>query len=106
LDGDVVALVKPQFEAGRDAVGKGGVVRDPAVHRKVLEDVLGFSASAGLAPQGLIRSPLRGPKGNIEFLLWGKKGGESRSLGGEIERAVEPSALSHQPSAINKSQVL
>jgi len=87
-DGDVVALVKPQFEAGRDAVGKGGVVRDPAVHRKVLEDVLGFSVSAGLAPQGLIRSPLRGPKGNIEFLLWARKGGEGRMLGGEIEQAV------------------
>ena len=101
--GDVVALVKPQFEAGRDAVGKGGVVRDPAVHRKVLEDVLGFSASAGLAPQGLIRSPLRGPKGNVEFLMWARTGGEARSLDGEIERAVEPSAVSHQLSARGKT---
>ena len=86
--GDVVALVKPQFEAGREAVGKGGVVRDPAVHRKVIDDVINHSASAGLAPQGLIRSPLRGPKGNIEFLLWARKGGEARSLDGEIERAI------------------
>jgi len=101
--GDVVALVKPQFEAGRDAVGKGGVVRDPAVHRKVLQDVLDFSASAGLAPQGLIPSPLRGPKGNIEFLLWAKKGGEARRLGEEMERALEPSAVSHQLAAGDKA---
>ncbi len=86
--GDVVALVKPQFEAGRKAVGKGGVVRDPAVHRKVLQDVLGISVSAGLAPQGLIRSPLRGPKGNVEFLMWAKEGGEARSIGEELEKAV------------------
>ena len=102
-NGDVVALVKPQFEAGKEAVGKGGVVRDPAVHRKVLGDVIGFSASAGLAPQGLIRSPLRGPKGNVEFLLWARRGGEARLLGEEIERAVELSALSHPQSAKPKT---
>jgi 23S rRNA (cytidine1920-2'-O)/16S rRNA (cytidine1409-2'-O)-methyltransferase len=94
---DVVALVKPQFEAGRDAAEKG-VVRDPVVHRRVLQEVLAFAAEAALGSQGLIRSPLRGPKGNIEFLLWARKDTRPRSLDAEIEGAVEPSALGH-PSA-------
>ncbi len=68
--GDVIALVKPQFEAGPENVGKGGVVRDPAVHAQVLRAAIASAAKSGLAPQGLMRSPLQGPKGNIEFLLW------------------------------------
>jgi 23S rRNA (cytidine1920-2'-O)/16S rRNA (cytidine1409-2'-O)-methyltransferase len=67
---DVIALVKPQFEAGRKNVGKGGVVRDPAIHRQVLEKVLDYAVENDLAPLGLMRSPLKGTKGNIEFLLW------------------------------------
>jgi 23S rRNA (cytidine1920-2'-O)/16S rRNA (cytidine1409-2'-O)-methyltransferase len=66
--GEVVALVKPQFEAGRGQVGRGGVVRDPAVHRAVLEAVLGWAAAHGFAVRGLTASPLRGPAGNVEFL--------------------------------------
>ncbi len=73
-DGEVIALVKPQFEAGRKAVGRGGVVRKAEVHRQVLADVLTASLGAGLAPAGLIRSPLTGPKGNVEFLLWSCRG--------------------------------
>ncbi|MBK8026061.1 MAG: TlyA family RNA methyltransferase [Chloroflexi bacterium] len=65
---DVIPLIKPQFEAGRDDVGKGGVVKDPRVHRRVLEEVLHFAAEIGFSPCGLIRSPLKGPAGNIEFL--------------------------------------
>ena len=68
--GDVIALVKPQFEAGRKNVGKGGVVRDPAMHAQVLRAAIASAAENGLAPQALLRSPLQGPKGNIEFLLW------------------------------------
>lgn len=68
--GQVVALVKPQFEAGREQVGKGGVVRDPAVHRQVLRQVIASASESGLTAAGLIRSPLTGPKGNVEFLLW------------------------------------
>jgi len=68
--GQVVALVKPQFEAGRRDVGKGGVVRDRAVHRRVLDDVLATATGVGYTPRGLIPSPLRGPAGNVEFLLW------------------------------------
>lgn len=71
--GHVVALVKPQFEAGRARVGKGGVVRDPAVHRQVLERAVTVCGAAGLGAQGIIPSPLRGPKGNVEFLLWARK---------------------------------
>jgi 23S rRNA (cytidine1920-2'-O)/16S rRNA (cytidine1409-2'-O)-methyltransferase len=63
-----VALVKPQFEAGRRQVGKGGVVRDPAVHRQVLIDLLTCAEGEGWGVQGLIPSPLRGPAGNVEFL--------------------------------------
>lgn len=67
---DVIPLIKPQFEAGRDDVGKGGVVRDAGIHRRVLEDVLSFAQAQDLTVSGLIRSPLKGPAGNIEFLVW------------------------------------
>jgi 23S rRNA (cytidine1920-2'-O)/16S rRNA (cytidine1409-2'-O)-methyltransferase len=80
----VVALIKPQFEAGASQVGKGGVVRDPAVHAAVLRDVLGFAASIGLAPHGLARSPITGPAGNVEFLAW--LGGAGPGL--DVERAI------------------
>jgi len=68
-EGVVVALVKPQFEAGKQQVGKGGVVRDPCVHRQVLEELLTWVPSCRLYPWGLRRSPLEGPAGNIEFLV-------------------------------------
>ena len=66
----VVPLIKPQFEAGRSDVGKGGVVRDPAIHRRVLEEVLAAAQAEGYSVHGLIRSPLKGPAGNVEFLAW------------------------------------
>jgi 23S rRNA (cytidine1920-2'-O)/16S rRNA (cytidine1409-2'-O)-methyltransferase len=69
-DGEVVALVKPQFEAGPADVGKGGVVRKPAVHRRVLHEVLDAARAAGLTPTGLTASPIRGQAGNAEFFLW------------------------------------
>ena len=65
-----VFLVKPQFEAGPDDVGRGGVVREPTVWARVLSEVLGAAEATGFAPQGLMASPLRGPAGNVEFLLW------------------------------------
>lgn len=64
-----VALVKPQFEAGRDQVGKGGVVRDPRVHRQVLLGLIGWMPGAGFEPMGVTYSPIRGPKGNAEFFV-------------------------------------
>ncbi|MCS7051449.1 MAG: TlyA family rRNA (cytidine-2'-O)-methyltransferase, partial [Thermomicrobium sp.] len=67
--GHVVALVKPQFEAGRGRVGKGGIVRDPAVHRQVLEQVIAGALDLGFGVEGLVRSPITGAEGNVEFLL-------------------------------------
>ncbi|MFP4323263.1 MAG: TlyA family RNA methyltransferase [Anaerolineales bacterium] len=69
-DAAIVALVKPQFEAGKQDVGKGGVIKDVAVHRRVLGDVLGFASERGFHLHGLIPSPLPGPKGNLEYLAW------------------------------------
>jgi 23S rRNA (cytidine1920-2'-O)/16S rRNA (cytidine1409-2'-O)-methyltransferase len=69
--GDLIALIKPQFEAGRQEASRGqGVIRDQSVHRRVLIDVLGFADQNGYQIAGLLRSPLTGPKGNIEFLSW------------------------------------
>lgn len=65
----LVALVKPQFEAGREEVGKGGVVRDPAVHRRVCDEAVGWAESQGWRVLGVTESPITGPEGNIEFLL-------------------------------------
>lgn len=75
-DGEVVALVKPQFEAGRGEVGKGGVVREPEIHRSVLRSVAEVSQSEGFAVNGIMPSPLHGPAGNIEFLIWLSKRAE------------------------------
>ena len=67
----IVALIKPQFEAGKKDVSRGdGVIRDPEIHRQVLMDVLGFAQREGFAIRSLIKSPLLGPKGNMEFLVW------------------------------------
>ncbi len=71
--GETVALVKPQFEAGREKIGKHGVVSDPAVHREVIERIIGVAEEIGFSVRGLNFSPIRGPKGNIEFLLFLKK---------------------------------
>jgi len=87
-EAEVVALVKPQFEAGRQAVGRGGVVRDPQVHRRVLETVLTGLVPLGLHPWGLMRSPLLGPKGNVEFLLWARPG--RPAPGGPPALPIEP----------------
>ena len=68
---DIVALIKPQFEAGKKDVSRGdGVIRDPEIHRQVLLDVLGFAQGEGFHVRGLVKSPLLGPKGNAEFLAW------------------------------------
>lgn len=72
--GEMLTLIKPQFEAGREKVGKGGVVRDPDVHREVIASVRAFGENTlGLVWRDMVRSPLKGPKGNIEFLAWWKK---------------------------------
>ena len=72
--GDVITLVKPQFEAGREKVGKKGVVRDPLAHLEVLESLRAFFSEADYTLMGLDFSPIRGPEGNIEYLAWLKPG--------------------------------
>ncbi|MDO4493275.1 MAG: TlyA family RNA methyltransferase [Clostridia bacterium] len=95
--GEVVALVKPQFEAGRGEVGKNGVVREPDTHRKVCERIVGEAASYGYSVMGLDYSPITGPKGNIEFLLWLRKPetGEERTDKVSAERIKEVVAAAH-----------
>jgi len=85
--GSIVALVKPQFEAGRvDA--KGGVVRDPEVHRRVLAETVARAAALGLGTRGVIASPIRGPEGNREFLAWIAAGPSCAEIEDRIEAAV------------------
>ena len=73
-DGEMVCLIKPQFEAGREKVGKKGVVRDKKVHLEVIEKILAFAEESGFTPVGLDYSPVKGPEGNIEYLVHLKKG--------------------------------
>lgn len=70
----LVALIKPQFEAGREEVGKGGVVRDPALHARVCADVRGWLEGIGWTVDGLTTSPITGPEGNVEFLIAARRG--------------------------------
>lgn len=92
--GEVVALIKPQFEAGREVVARSdGVIRDPLVHRKVIEDLFSFIQADGYQINGLIRSPLLGPKGNTEFLvhLEYPQKGKPNDFASMIESLFEPS---------------
>ena len=66
----IIALIKPQFEVGKGKVGKGGVVRDPELHQEVIDDIIGFCADLGLQSKGVTPSPILGPKGNTEFLIY------------------------------------
>jgi 23S rRNA (cytidine1920-2'-O)/16S rRNA (cytidine1409-2'-O)-methyltransferase len=92
----IVALVKPQFEAGKDQVPRGGVVRDPAVHRRVLVDVWAWALANSLTPRGLTPSPIRGPAGNVEFLLWLMNAPADRIQATDVEAAVA-AALANVP---------
>jgi 23S rRNA (cytidine1920-2'-O)/16S rRNA (cytidine1409-2'-O)-methyltransferase len=86
-EGQIIALIKPQFEAGKKDVSRGdGVIRDPEIHRQVLFDVLTFAQNEGFRIRGLIKSPLLGPKGNAEFLLWMDLSAEE---GVDIEPLIE-----------------
>ena len=82
--GEMVCLIKPQFEAGREKVGKKGVVRDKAVHKEVIEKVIDYAGSLGFSILNLEYSPIKGPEGNIEYLVYIKKNGE-----GNMEEAVD-----------------
>ena len=79
-NGEAVVLIKPQFEAGRSAIGKNGVVKDRKAHIRVLEEIVLFCPSAGLSVQGIVPSPIAGGSGNREYLAHLKKGGKSSSF--------------------------
>ena len=83
-----VCLVKPQFEAGREKVGKNGVVRDPATHREVLHNAMGYAAANGFAVRGLDFSPVKGPEGNIEYLMFVQKSAEPAVLDDSVAEQV------------------
>ncbi len=85
---ELVLLIKPQFEAGREEVGKGGVVRDPQTHKRVLVDVLTFIRDISFDIRGLTTSPIKGPAGNIEFLTWVHHGDRS-DISLEIQDLVD-----------------
>lgn len=94
-DGEVVALIKPQFEAGREKVGKHGVVRDPAVHREVIEAAFRYAADNGFAVRGLTFSPIRGPEGNIEYLYDLGPADSETDLSGDMELIAEIVGKAH-----------
>jgi 23S rRNA (cytidine1920-2'-O)/16S rRNA (cytidine1409-2'-O)-methyltransferase len=95
-DARFVLLVKPQFEAARSEVGKGGVVRDPETWRRVLEETSATCRRASLVPQGAVVSPLVGPAGNAEFFLLATTGGDERRV--DVDAAVaEAQALRSRP---------
>ena len=74
-DARLMALIKPQFEAGREEVGKGGVVRDPAIHARVCDEVAAWLATGGWLVEGIVQSPITGLEGNVEFLIAARHGG-------------------------------
>ena len=89
--GELVLLVKPQFEVGKERVGKGGVVRDPQAHADAIEGVMASAAGLGYQPAGLVASPITGPAGNHEYLLWLRAAG-----------AASPGSLAPDGAAIKK----
>ncbi len=87
-NGKAVCLIKPQFEAGRENVGKKGVVRDPDVHKDVIHNIVSFASSEKFRVLGLEYSPVKGPEGNIEYLMFLEKGEEPFDSS-EIEKCIE-----------------
>ena len=88
-DSTIVCLIKPQFEAGREKVGKKGVVRDETVHLEVVTDIIRYVDGLGFYILGLEFSPVRGPEGNIEYLIYMKKDIETNDIGYWLDTAGE-----------------
>jgi 23S rRNA (cytidine1920-2'-O)/16S rRNA (cytidine1409-2'-O)-methyltransferase len=87
LNADFLLMVKPQFEVGKDSLGAGGVVRDPELRKDAIRKVVDSGAQLGLGCNGVVASALPGPKGNVEYFVWLKKGGATIS-DKEIEDAI------------------
>ena len=94
-DADLALMVKPQFEVGKDRVGKGGVVRDPALRAETVSRVASEAAARGWGARAVVTSPLPGPSGNVEFFLWLRQGPaqlDENDIRAEVERSAELSA--------------
>lgn len=105
--GSVVCLIKPQFEAGRDKVGKKGVVKEPSVHREVICKVLDFADSLGFTAKALSFSPIRGPEGNIEYLLLLALQGENKPVSealSEQEAERELARITAEETGISRQE--
>lgn len=87
-DGEIVTLVKPQFEAGREQVGKGGIVRDEKVRQEVVESLWQWATDKGLGPRDVMRSPIEGSAGNVEYLMWMRPGREPAMDAGQAAAKV------------------
>ncbi|MEW5827922.1 MAG: TlyA family RNA methyltransferase [Chloroflexota bacterium] len=93
-EGGLIALIKPQFEAGRrESARHKGVIRDPEIHRRILLDILSFAEATGFSVRGLIRSPVLGPKGNVEFPAWLQPGDEKADLAALVEAVLPKEEL-------------
>jgi 23S rRNA (cytidine1920-2'-O)/16S rRNA (cytidine1409-2'-O)-methyltransferase len=97
--GEVIGLIKPQFEAGRDQIGKHGVVRDASVHQSVIKRVLALAREEGLALRGLTFSPITGPEGNVEFLAYWQLGGVEVALEPDVQTLV---SMAHQELQVGR----
>ncbi|WP_456278341.1 TlyA family RNA methyltransferase [Bacillus sp. AK128] len=104
-DSHIVALVKPQFEAGREQVGKKGIVRDPRVHEQVLEDMISFSMKEGYCVKNSTFSPITGGDGNIEFLLHLFWSGEENGENDLVQSPKQVVAIAHQELKQQTAQV-
>ena len=91
--GEIVCLIKPQFEAGREKVGKKGVVRDPAVHKEVIEKVISYSKELEFGIHHLEFSPIKGPEGNIEYLLHIRKNEAEYQTDVDVDAVVSQAHL-------------
>ena len=100
-DGEMVCLIKPQFEAGRDKVGKKGVVRDPKIHEEVIGEIVRFAAENGFDVLNLDFSPIKGPEGNIEYLMHIRKGSGAEAVKTLIPLAVK---MAHEELSNEKMQ--
>ena len=87
----MVCLIKPQFEAGKDKVGKKGVVRDPQTHLEVIQNIIDYCVSIGFSVLGLTYSPIKGPEGNIEYLIYIRK--EKDEKKGMVEEKIDPQGV-------------
>lgn len=102
--GRMVCLIKPQFEAGREKVGKKGVVREPEIHEEVIRKIIGYAQEIGFAVQGLTFSPIKGPEGNIEYLVYLEKT-EQSSSGESMEQLISDTVkAAHQKLRVDRDK--